>query len=207
MSALFLHLGLERPSSQHAPENTKGKVLIWGVSSSFGAFSAQVARDAGYAVVGVASARHRQLALDLNAAHFVDRNSSSVVQDLISLGPFKAVLAAADSAADQPKIGQVLAAQGGGHFLSTMGVRDGVKLPEGVTGFFRQFLDDYLDPKNKEFIEWVWWNYFEAVFADGRIKSVPLEMIGGLSQVQHAWDLLKADSVSGKRLIISPNSN
>lgn len=179
-------------------------VLIWGVSSSFGAFSAQLAQQAGYTVVGVASARHADLAKTFGVSFFVDRTSSSLVQDLVALGPFKAVLAAADSAEDQAKIGEVLTAHGGGRFLSTMGVRAGVQLQDGVTGFFKQFLDDFIDPKNREFTKWVWWDYLEAAFADSRLKSLPLDVKGGLSQVSEAWELLRQEKVSGKRLIIQP---
>jgi NADPH:quinone reductase-like Zn-dependent oxidoreductase len=206
MSALFLHLGLERPSSNRSPKSIekKEKVLIWGISSSFGALSSQLAREAGYTVVGVASGRHADLATTFGVSHFVDRTSSSVVQDLIALGPFKAVLAAADSAEDQIKIGDVMVAHGGGRFLSTMGVRAGVKLPDGVAGFFRQFLDDFIDPKNVEFTRWVWWDYLEAAFADGRLKSLPLELKGGLSHVVEAWGILRQEGAGGKRLIISP---
>jgi NADPH:quinone reductase-like Zn-dependent oxidoreductase len=185
----------------------KETVLIWGVTSSFGALSAQLAQHAGYTVVGVASARHADLARELAISHFVDRMSANVVHDLVALGPYKAVLAAADSAADQVKIGQVLAAHGGGRFLSTMGVRAGVELPDGVTGFFRQFLDDFLDPGQSEFTQWVWWDYLEAAFAEQRLQSLPLETIGGLSSVKTAWDLLRDGKVSGKRLMILPESD
>jgi hypothetical protein len=206
MSALFLHLGLERPSSDRLtkPIERNENVLIWGVSSSFGALSAQLAREAGYTVVGVASNRHSDLAREVGVSHFVDRTAPNVVSDLIAHGPFKAVLAAADSAEDQIKIGEVLAAHGGGRFLSTMGVRAGVQLPDGVTGFFRQYLDDYIDPKNEEFTRWVWWDYLESAFADGRLRSLPLELKGGLSQVSEAWGILRLEGASGKRLIISP---
>jgi NADPH:quinone reductase-like Zn-dependent oxidoreductase len=206
MSALFLHLGLERPSSKASSKSIekKEKILIWGISSSFGALSAQLAQDAGYVVVGVASGRHANLATNIGVSHFVDRISTTVIPDLIALGPYKAVLAAADSAEDQIKIGEVMAAHGGGQFLSTMGVRDGVKLPDGVTGFFKQFLDDYIDPKNEEFTRWVWWDYLEAAFADGRLKSLPLELKGGLSKVVEAWLSLREEGAGGKRLIISP---
>jgi NADPH:quinone reductase-like Zn-dependent oxidoreductase len=186
------------------PDRKNENVLIWGVSSSFGAQSAQLANEAGYTVVGVASGRHGDLATKFGVSHFVDRTSSTVVQDLIALGPFKAVLLAADSAEDQIKVGEVMAAHGGGRFLTTMGVKSGVKLPDGVTGFFRQFLDDYLDPKNSEFTQWVWWDYLEASFADGRLKSLPLELKGGLSKVVEAWGILRREEASGKRLIVSP---
>lgn len=195
-------MGLER--NFQTPRNTIQKVLIWGVSSSFGALSAQIANLAGYIVVGVANGRHAELASSIGVTSFLDRTSPSVVEQAVSLGPFQAVLAAADSAEDQMKIGRVLSAQGGGSFLSTMGVRPGVELPEGVTGFFRQFLDDYLNPDHHEFTEWAWWTFLESVFAHGSLKSLPLEIKGGLSAVPEAWDLLRHNAVSGKRLIILP---
>ncbi|KAK9311584.1 chaperonin 10-like protein [Lipomyces starkeyi] len=205
VSALILHLHLDRPSSNRKPSNKAKKVLIWGASSSLGAFAVQLASNAGYTVVGVASAHNAQLVEWLGAAHFIDRKSPSVVQDLTSLGPFEAVLAAADSASDQVTIGQVLAAHGGGSFLSTMGVRKGVQLPPGVTGHFAQYLDDYLKPENREFSRWVWWNLIEEGLIDGKIKLLPVDILGGLSTVQEAWNLEKNGQVSGRRLIIRPD--
>ncbi|KAJ5620144.1 chaperonin 10-like protein [Penicillium lagena] len=202
ISALFLHLGLER--KLQTPKTAGDKVLVWGISSSFGALSAQIAKLAGYNVVGIAHGRHTELARALGINSFIDRSSPSAVEEATALGPFHAVLAAADSAEDQVKIGAILSAQGGGSFLSTMGVRPGVQLPEGVTGFFRQFIDDYLNPKNHEFTEWVWWNFLEHAFANNSLKSIPLEIQGGLSSVPEAWDLLRRGAVSGKRLIILP---
>jgi NADPH:quinone reductase-like Zn-dependent oxidoreductase len=160
-------------------------VLIWGASSSFGAYATQLAAEAGYTVVGVASARNADLVRSFGAAHFVDRKSATVEQELIALGPFKAVLAAADAAQDQVVLGSVLAALGGGSFLSTMGLRPGVTLPEGVEGLFAQYVDDYLDPKNKEFTEWLWWDYLETALQSGKLRFVP---------------------VSGERLVITPGS-
>jgi NADPH:quinone reductase-like Zn-dependent oxidoreductase len=205
MSALFLHLGLERPSAVDRTVKRTEKVLIWGVSSSFGFFAAQIAAIAGYGVVGVASGRGAELAKDAGIPYFIDRTMDSLVDDITALGPFKAVLAAADTAEDQVKLGAALAKLGGGHFLSTMGVRAGVILPEGVTGDFMQFLDDYLEPANKDFTAWVWWDFFERIFAQDAVKSVPLEVMGGLSKLPEAWDMLQYGKVGGKRLIVSPD--
>jgi NADPH:quinone reductase-like Zn-dependent oxidoreductase len=204
VSALILHLRLERPSNNPNPENKHKKVLIWGASSSFGAYATQIAVRAGYGVVGVASSGNVQLVRSFGATYFVDRKSPTVKQELIGLGPFTAVLAAADSAQDQVLLGAVLAAHGGGTFLSTMGVRAGVELPSGVSGFFTQFLDDYLDPKNREFTRWVWWDFLESELASGRLQLVPVRVLGGLDMVQVAWDLLKEGKVSGQRLAIAP---
>jgi NADPH:quinone reductase-like Zn-dependent oxidoreductase len=204
-SALILHLHLQRPSNKPNPENKNKKVLIWGASSSFGAYATQLAARAGYSVVGVASGKNAKLVESFGAARCVDRKSPTVLQELADIGRFEAVLAAADSAQDQVLLGAVLAAQGGGSFLTTMGVRAGVELPAGVSGSFRQFVDDYLDPKNAEFTQWVWWDFLESEFASGELKLVPVQVIGGLSKVQEAWDLLKEGKVSGQRLAIAPD--
>ncbi|EEU33606.1 uncharacterized protein NECHADRAFT_17739, partial [Fusarium vanettenii 77-13-4] len=189
-SALFLHLQLEKPSEEPKSGNKAEKILIWGASSSFGAYATQLAAEAGYTVVGVASAQNAELVQSFGATHFVDRKSPEVSQELVALGPFKAVLAAADSARDQVVIAWILAAQGGGSFLSTMGLRQGVTLPPGVSGHFSQFIDDYLDPKNQEFTKWLWWQYLENALQSRKLKLLPVRVAGGLSQVQAAWDLL-----------------
>lgn len=81
-----------------------------------------------------------------------------------------------------------------------------MELPDGVTGSFHQFLNDFLDAENKEFTHPVWWEYLEAVFADHRLKSLPLEITGGLPSVKGAWGLLREGKVSGKGLIALPGS-
>ncbi|KAL9471965.1 hypothetical protein ACSS6W_009906 [Trichoderma asperelloides] len=203
MSALVLHLHLNKPQIPSAI-STGEKILIWGVSSSMGIFAAQLARQAGYEVVGVASGRHQELAARFGVTHFVNRTAADVVTIASSLGPFKAVFAAADSAADQVKIGKILAALGGGSFLTTMGVRAGVQLPEHVTGHFVQYIDDYLDEKNREFTKWFWWNYLETALEQKQLKSIPITTVGGLDKTEEAWRLLKNGENHGTRLIIMP---
>lgn len=204
-SALVLHLHLDRPSPSPNPINTAKRVLIWGASSSFGAYATQLATQAGYTVIGVASARSSDLVHSLGAKHFIDRNSPTVTQELVTQGPFEAVLAAADTAEDQVVLGNVLAAQGGGSFLSTMGLRPGVALPPGVSGHFAQYLDDYLDPKNDTFTKWLWWEYLETEIQSSRLITLPVRVVGGLDKVQRAWELLHEGKISGQRLIIAPD--
>lgn len=204
-SALFIHLHLEKPAERPNPENKNKKVLVWGASSSFGAYATYLAARAGYTVVGVASSKNAQLVKSFGAVHFVDRRSPTATQELIDIGPFEAVLAAADAAHDQPVLGAILATHGGGSFLSTMGLRPGVELPPGVQGNFVAIMDVYLDPKTRDFTTWVWWNYLESELASGRLQPVPVQILGGLDKVQEAWDLLKEGKVSGQRLAIIPN--
>ena len=122
--------------------------------------------------MGVASSKNAQLVKSFGAEHFFDGNSSTLTQELIELGPFEAVLAAADAAHDQPVLGAVLAVHrgGGGSFLSTMGLRPGVELPSGVEVNFVAIMDVYLDPKTRDLTTWVWWDFLESELASGRLQ-------------------------------------
>lgn len=203
-SALTITLHLDRPSDHPNPDNKNKKVLIWGASSSFGAYATYLAARAGYTVVGVASSQNAQLVRSFGAEHFVDRRSPTVAQELIDIGPFEVVLAAADAAKDQPVLGAVLAAHGGGSFLSTMGLRPGVELPPGVSVDFVPIMNPYMDPKQLEFTHWVFWDLMESELASGKLHPVPVRILGGLDKVQEAWNLLKEGKVSGQRVGITP---
>jgi hypothetical protein len=141
--------------------------------------------------------------LDAGAAEVVDYHSPDILQDLVALGPYEAVLGANDSADSQVVIGKVLEAQGGGRFNTTMGVRPGVVLPQGVEGFFVQYMDDYLNPENKEFAKWVFWEYLEEGLKNGSLKLAPVEVVGGLEKVQESLDRMRLGDVKGKRLVIA----
>jgi len=121
------------------------------------------------------------------------------------LGPYEAVLGANDSADDQVVIGKLLEAQGGGQFLTTMGVRPGVVLPEGVRGFFVQYMDDYLKPEYQDFAKWVFWEYLEEGLKSGSLKLGEVEVVGGLGKMQEGLDKLRAGEVRGKKLVIAPH--
>jgi NADPH:quinone reductase-like Zn-dependent oxidoreductase len=55
-------------------------VLVWGASSSVGYFAVQLAAKAGYKVIAVASGQHKDLCLELGAAHFIDYKAQDVKQ-------------------------------------------------------------------------------------------------------------------------------
>ena len=202
---LFLHLGLERPDTKSV-EKRDERVLIWGISSSLGAVATQLASQAGYAVVGVASGHHTELGKSLGLAHFVDRTSPTVVDELVALGPFKAVLSAADSPEDRGKVADVVAAHGGGEFIVASGPYQGTTLPDGVRATSRPFVADLMDEENKNLREWLFWNYLEDVIANDKLKSLPLDVKTGFSHVEEAWNLLREGKVSGKRVVIIPDT-
>lgn len=86
-----------------------------------------------------------------------------------------------------------------------MGVRPGVVLPEGVTGFFVQYMDDYLKMENEEYVKWVFWEYLEEGLASGSLKLGEVEVVGGLGKLGEGLGKLQAGEVRGKKLVIKPN--
>ncbi|KAH6670658.1 chaperonin 10-like protein [Halenospora varia] len=203
MSALVLHLNLERPSKDVLLKDEK--VLIWGGGSSIGFYAVQIAAQAGYKVITTASDRAKASLEAAGAAKVLDYHSTTIFDDLLKFGPYKAIFGASESAADQVVIGKLLAAQGGGKFLSTMGVRPGVVLPEGVTGFFVQYMDDYLKSENVEYTKWVFWEYLEGGLVSGSLKLGDVEVLGGLSKLAEGLRKLEAGEVRDKKLVIKPN--
>ncbi|KFZ25518.1 hypothetical protein V502_00010 [Pseudogymnoascus sp. VKM F-4520 (FW-2644)] len=197
MSALVLHLGLDRPSKD--AQSKEENVLVWGGASSIGFYAA------GYKVITTASERNRPLVKGAGATEVLDYHSPTIFEDLLALGPYKAMFGASESAVDQVVIGNLLAAQGGGTFLSTMGVRSGVALPDGVKGLFVQYMDDYLKPENTEYVKWVFWEYLEDGLVKGTLKLGDVEVIGGLEKITEGLGRLEAGEVGGKKLVIKPN--
>jgi hypothetical protein len=81
------------------------------------------------------------------AAKIFDRVSQTIYEDLRSHGPYKVILGVSESAANQAIIVKLLESQGGGRFLTTMGVKLGDVLPKGVEAFSIQYKDYCFKPR------------------------------------------------------------
>ncbi|KAH9204070.1 chaperonin 10-like protein [Leptodontidium sp. 2 PMI_412] len=203
MSALILHLKLDRPYPGAAAK--KESVLIWGGSSTLGFYSVQIAAQAGYRVVTTASEHSRAELIEAGATAIYDYRSPDILESLQSMGPYKAIFAATDSATDQMVIGSVLKAQGGGRFLTSMGLRPGVVLPPGVDAFFVQYMDDYFKPENVLFTKWVFGEYLEGGLKSGTMKLGKVDIVGGIGNLQKALDELESGRVKAEKLVINPH--
>jgi NAD(P)-dependent dehydrogenase (short-subunit alcohol dehydrogenase family) len=204
MSAMIIHLGLDRPTKIPKPKDEK--VLIWGGSSSVGFYAIQIAAQAGYKVMTTASPANFLRLKSAGAAEVFDYHSSNILSDLISLGPYRAIFAAAESATDQVIIGKILEVQGGGKFLSTMGARPGVVLPTGVEAFFVQYMDDYFKPELEEFKNWFFEEWQEQSLINKSIQLGNVEILGNLNSLQEGLSRLEAGDVrSSIKLVIRPN--
>lgn len=142
--------------------------------------------------------------MSMGATKVLDYNSPTIFDDLLPEGPFKAIFSAADSSAGQVVMGNLMAAQGGGDILTTLGGRLDVDFPLGVKAVFAQYLDDYFKPENSEYTSWFFWDFLESGFKTKTLKLGNIEVAGGLSKVQACFDALKQGKVSGKKLVILP---
>ncbi|KAK0101722.1 hypothetical protein ONS95_006877 [Cadophora gregata] len=205
MSAMVLHLGLDRPSAAPNPTNKDKKVLIWGGGSSFGFFAVQIAVRAGYTVHTTASPTSESTLLSLGASTVHPYTSPTLHNDLLSHGPYHSIFAAQDDAPSQLLIAKLLAAQGGGSFISTMGPRpqpDDVTWPENVKVEFVQYMDDYFKAENEEFKNWVFGEYIEKGLKERNLKLGEVEVVGGLGSVKGALERLEGGGVRGRKLVV-----
>ncbi|KAG4413771.1 hypothetical protein IFR04_013082 [Cadophora malorum] len=205
MSAMVLHVGLDTPSASPNPGNKDKKILIWGGGSSFGFFAVQIAVQAGYTVHTTASSTSESTLLSIGASAVHPYKSPTLLSDLLAHGPYHAIFAASDDAPSQLLIAQLLASQGGGSFISTMGPRpqpNGVSWPKNVTVEFVQYMDDYLKPENEEFKEWVFGEYIEQGLREGMVKLGEVEVVGGLGSVKGALERLEGGGVRGVKLVV-----
>ncbi|KAE8451010.1 hypothetical protein EG329_005450 [Mollisiaceae sp. DMI_Dod_QoI] len=207
MSALTIYLKLDRPSKNPDPENKDKKVLIWGGGSTLGFFAIQIASQAGYTVITTASPSHSEALLQVGATQVVSYHlsPSTLLNNLLSHGPYTAVLDASSSPSSQTTISEILSAQGGGTFLSTMGVNSSITLPKNVKGVFVQYADDYLKPEMEDYARWVFWEFLEEGFRDGKLTMGEVEVIGGLDVLGDGLGRLQRGEVRGRKLVVKPN--
>ena len=87
-----------------------------------------------------------------------------------------------------------------------MGVRPGVVLPQGVEGVFVQYMDDYLNPENEEFVRWVWGDegFLESGLKEGALALGKVEGIGGLEMLGEGLRRLEKGEAGGRRLVVTP---
>lgn len=75
-------LRLRLPSAAPAPEQATEPVVIWGASTNVGGNAVQLAVNAGYQVIAVASTQAHPRLLALGAHHVVDRHASDAVEQI-----------------------------------------------------------------------------------------------------------------------------
>ena len=198
-------LGLSMPTS-HGTKSGSGKTLIvWAASSSVGSAGVQLAAQAGYEVVGVASKQNLDLVKSLGAAACFDRSDSNVVNDIVTYLRGKEIVGAYDGISNQetiPPLCEILDRSGGRKFIAAVVPGAEQHATRGVQVKLNFSLDDPaavgadINPRI--------WAWLEVALKDERIKCMPAaDVVGqGLGDVQKACNLL-SQGVSAKKLVVS----
>jgi NADPH:quinone reductase-like Zn-dependent oxidoreductase len=195
-------LGLKVPYVDSSKSSHGKTVLIWGASSSVGSCGVQMATQAGYEVVSVASKRNHEMVKSLGASVCFDQSHPSLVDDIVAYLSSKEVVGAFcvignDSVLNT--ICEILDRSGARKLVASVAPGAEEKATRGVR-IITNFATDIADNGVGEHT----WQWHSKAMEEHKIKYMPpSEVVGkGLEGVQQAVDLL-AKGVSAKKLVVS----
>jgi NADPH:quinone reductase-like Zn-dependent oxidoreductase len=201
--------GLDKPDfDAPVPTKSKGKVLVYGGSSSLGSLSVQYLAQAGYSVVTTTSPRNKALVDKLGAAEVVDhtQDQESLIKKLVAAGPYSVVVDSISLPRTVTVAVAVLDAQGGGklYTVTSSPSSGAVSIPEGVSTEMKSWPTTLREEKNKGMLAWAYDTYFTQALAKEKLVALPVEkMSGGLGSINEALDKLY-EGVSGVKLVVDP---
>jgi NADPH:quinone reductase-like Zn-dependent oxidoreductase len=215
-SCLFVDglLGLGLPRVEPSAEKPgKGKTLIvWAASSSVGCCGVQLASQAGYTVVGVASKRNHAMVKEAGSAVCFDQGDGDVVEQIVEyLREAKAeVVGAYDGISKEETIVPLCD-------ILHRHKEAGFECRKFIAGVFfdaEKYAKHGVEVKlnfaytletQKELVGKVW-EWIGVALADGRLKCLPPKKIvgegRGLEWCQAGMDELAGGKVSGRKVVV-----
>lgn len=211
---LFARIKLPTPPEDGSIAPPNGQVVIIGAAaSSTGSFGIQLAKHAGYAVVGTAG-QSAAIATEFGADKVVDYRGKDEAQMIAELkqavdslgGKLAGALDCASTLETNLVCAKVLAAYGGGkmsHVLPYGIEKDPSLLPPGVTTQNAYVFDvqtDFVELGQKWYklvAEWI----DQGKFRGNKVKVIP----GGLDGVVEGLKLLEEDKAGGVKLVYRIN--
>lgn len=207
---LFIKLGLDTPPEDGSSAPSKSKaVIINGASSSVGAFAVQLAKRAGYSVIGVAG-QSGDIAKDLGADTIVDYRGKNddelahAVEEAVNklnlslAGTYDAVSTDGTVAS----LAKVVKSLGGGIIttvLPTKGETEPESLPSGVKVARTMVGSAY--EEDTEFAA-KWYPLIGKWLDEGKFQANKVRVIsGGLGGVAEGMNLLQQNKVNGVKLV------
>jgi len=193
-AGLIATLGVKLSSS--APPNGE-PLLVWGGSSSVGAFAIQLAKSSGYTVLTTASKTNHDYVRKLGADHVFDYHDADVVQSIRAAAGDKLSLvydAISENGSVEGSVASITSPQGG--IVATVLA---VNREEGnikVVGTGARLA--YEQPAVGERTYAV----LQELLDSGALVPNPVKVIeGGLRGVQTGWELGRDHKVSGEKLV------
>lgn len=195
-------LGLKSPSVEGVQAGQGKTLLVWGASSSVGSCGVQLASQAGYEVIGVASKKNHDMVKDAGAKSCFDHSDPKVVGDIVAYLKGKDLVGAFDAISTDPTLSslcEILDKSGGGKTI--VGVMPGIeeKATKGV-----KIVNNMSTFMSSGDILKTVWEWLAKAMEEKQVKYLPRsEVVGkGLEDVQKAVDLL-AKGVSAKKLVVT----
>ncbi|KAE8351946.1 chaperonin 10-like protein [Aspergillus coremiiformis] len=205
-SSLFAEetLGLEVPSTDGVNVPRGKTLLVWGASSSVGACGVQMATQAGYDVVGVASKRNHDMVNGLGASMCFDQSDPTVIDDIVAYLNGKEVVGAYAAIGSDFALNamcEILDRSGGRKFVASVipgAEQKGTRGVEVVLNFLA------VANMTNNGVGKAIWRWLTTAMQEDKIKYMPRpEVVGkGLEHIQEAIDLL-AKGVSAKKIVVS----
>ncbi|PQE19841.1 hypothetical protein CJF32_00008778 [Rutstroemia sp. NJR-2017a WRK4] len=203
-SCLFMKqtLGLEAPSIAGHKGKQGKTLLVWGGSSSVGSCGVQLAVQAGYDIVAVASERNHEMVKTLGATVCFDQKDSTLVDRIVDYLRGKDVAGALHVINDDTVLEtlcEILERSGGKKLIASVIPGAEAKGKNGV-----QVVTNYATDFSNSDMGKTIWSWLDQAMETRVIKYMPQsEVVGkGLEDVQKAVDML-AKGVSAKKLVVS----
>jgi NADPH:quinone reductase-like Zn-dependent oxidoreductase len=206
VSALSLHMGLERPPLDAKAKANGKTLLVYGGSSNVGGLAVKYASDAGYRVITTSSPANRLFVASRGPAYILDHTETpeKVIAELKAQGPYDAIFDAIGTPTATEIIGGLLTETGGVYYSTLPSGKDD-RLPENVEKKFATYGGKFNEPANQHIKKWYMEEYLPRGLNNGSIfPNTILKLEGGLSSVQEALDRLVSGSASGVKIVVNP---
>lgn len=207
--ALYRSLGLEMPNGPLQPAKSK-QILIYGGSTATGALAIQYAKLSGYEVLTTCSPKNFDMVKERGADKVWDYKDPKTIEDIKSYtkNDLKIVFDTISLTPSAEFCGKVIAPGGVYSALLPIKVqRDDVV--NKMTMAYDIFGDKYslgemqfdANPAEREFGQ-KFWEMSSELLRDKKVKVHPIQVNkGGLNGILEGFELMKADKVSGQKLV------
>lgn len=209
---LFVRLGLPEPHANgSANPAAKGHgVIVWGASSSVGAFAVQLAKKAGLYVIGIAGAG-AELAKSLGCDVVLDYRKASLPADLKSAiaasgvsvkHAYDAHSALSGKTTSYFELSQALQPAGGAVTV-VLGVpkKEAAKLPANITLSNTNVGSAHSMKQDGAFAR-KWFRQLASWMDEGKFRGNVVKVVpGGLAGVSEGLKMLEQGKISGEKLV------
>ncbi|KAK5173988.1 uncharacterized protein LTR77_001067 [Saxophila tyrrhenica] len=176
--------------------------LIWGGSTITGQFAIQIAAEAGFKVIAVASERTQRKLLDLGAHHVVARDGKSlaaIASEIERIGEDKIVLGIDLASPETAAVGVAcLSKSQSARFAPLAMPSPPIDAPENVEIVNVEMKRFVLDPTSKQYAV-----RLASLVGQGRVKLPKVvALAGGLQDVEAGLRRIRGGDMGGSKLVV-----